>query len=220
MHLDQDTAPLAVSAACVGMALPFRAERDIRYYINGIFITPDPNGGAIIVAADGYTMAVVYDPTGRAPTGGMILPVSKGQAVMLRKGGQLLAGADGRAFITDEDGTVLWIAPATKIEGKFPDYAAVIPDPSALAPGLIGECNPAYLERIRRARAASGRHKWEDGVRWWNVARDPLRSVSVAAFAPNAVALIMPVYSQSTNSSLADHLPPSLRARGNPQEAA
>jgi hypothetical protein len=220
MRFDKDTAPLAVSATCVGMALPFRAVRDPRFYLKGIYIAPDSQGGAVIVATDGATLAVVYDPDGRAPDGGMILPIGKERAAMLRKRGHVFADSEGRAVITAENGAILWIAPTLKIEGKFPDYTAIIPAASELAPGLIAECNPIYLDRIRRAREACGQRKHAYGVSWWHVVKNPLRSVSVAAYAPNAVAIIMPIQPRCTNSTVDEFLPPSLRTRGKQQEAA
>ncbi len=219
MNFDPTTAPLAVSAACVGMVLPFRAVGDMRYYLNGIYITPEPEGGAIVVATDGHTMGIAYDPDGYAPKGGMILPIGRGQASLLRKGGNVHADSEGRAYITDLAGRITWISPDPKIDGNFPDFAAVVPDPHTLSPGLICECNPVYLDRIRRAREASGRSRYASGVRWWHVTDAPTTTVAMAAIASNAIALVMPLAGGDT-SPASEYLPPSLRRARTKAEAA
>ena len=55
-----------VSADLVARASLCRSWEDTRYYLNGIRIQPAKNGGVIIVATDGHTLAALYDPAGYA----------------------------------------------------------------------------------------------------------------------------------------------------------
>lgn len=46
-------------------ALPqFKADNDIRYYLNGVYVEPIEGGGALIVATNGHAMGVWRDMTG------------------------------------------------------------------------------------------------------------------------------------------------------------
>lgn len=220
MNFNQHETPLAVSAECVGMALPFRAERDVRFYLNGIYIAPDPSGGAVIVATDNKAMAVVYDEDGRAPVGGMILPIGRGQASVLRKGGRLFADAEGRAFVTNASDAIVWIAADLKVQGDYPDFSRVLPPPDSLEPGLLSTCNPVLLDRIRRAREAQARSKYSAGTRWWHQKSDPYHGASVASIADNAIAVVMPLRDGEWQCDAADYYPPSLRGTSKHLEAA
>lgn len=39
----------------------FKAKRDIRYYLNGVHVTPHKDGGAVLVATNGHMMMVIRD---------------------------------------------------------------------------------------------------------------------------------------------------------------
>ncbi len=51
------------SAKYLPALMKFMAKKDIRYYLMGIHIEPDPKGGAILVATDGHRMLVIKDKT-------------------------------------------------------------------------------------------------------------------------------------------------------------
>lgn len=51
-----------VNAKYFAAATVFMAEKDVRYYLCGVCIQPHPEGGAAIVATNGYAMFVIRDP--------------------------------------------------------------------------------------------------------------------------------------------------------------
>lgn len=46
---------------------------ETRYYLNGIFIQPDPDGGVFITATNGHTLMSFHDPEGSAPEKGLLV---------------------------------------------------------------------------------------------------------------------------------------------------
>lgn len=67
---------LRFQAKYLPLVAPFMADRDIRYYLNGIYVTPWHNG-VLIAATDGHVLGMVYDERGHADRP-VILEVSKG----------------------------------------------------------------------------------------------------------------------------------------------
>lgn len=66
---------IRVDAKKFAAACNFISREKTRYYLNGVHIEPHVNGGVLMVATDGHTLAAVYDPTGIAD-GPHICPVS------------------------------------------------------------------------------------------------------------------------------------------------
>jgi hypothetical protein len=149
--LNPSSARIRVEGHRVAMALPFRAYEDVRFHLNGICIQPAIEGGANILATDGHALACIRDVGGRCDRA-TILPIGKGQATLLRKGGFLLVEDSGVCWISDADGIPLWISPASEIDGKFPDVTSVLRPLDEYREGLVGAFNPELLDRIRRCR--------------------------------------------------------------------
>lgn len=125
LTLTPGNALIRVEAARILMALPFRAYQDVRYYFNGVCIQPATDGGANILATDGYAMACIRDIGGRCG-GPAILPIGKAQKPQLRKGGHVLLDPSGVCYITDAQDEPIWIAPTGVIDGKFPDLTSIL----------------------------------------------------------------------------------------------
>lgn len=136
---DNKATSVTVSASLLRAALTFAGTRDVRYYLNGVLVEPMPDGnGVLLIATDGHRLAVLHDPAGNADGWAI---VARHKLPTLRKadaGG--LATFDG-ARGTYPGGTSL---PVEFIDGRFPDWRAVIPNVTAesLAPGSF---NAAYL---------------------------------------------------------------------------
>jgi hypothetical protein len=206
MNLQPDTARIRVEAARVAMAIPFRATSDIRYYLNGIAIQPEVSGGANVLASDGHTAICVHDVGGRADRA-TILPLNKQQLPFLKKGGHVLVNDEGRAWITDADGVVLWISPTTEIEGKFPDIRSVVGPFDSYAPGLVGSFNPQLIDRIRKVY--SGRAKYK-GVRFFH-RESSEGTAALCALGRDGFVLVMPMRDEDPVHALEHALPPSFR---------
>lgn len=135
-----------------------------RWYLNGVYVEPRPEGGAYLVATDGWILACIYDPTAVA---------TKGEILSLDKAGLAACKPKrddaSRRAVLDASGSVMVRARSTihgapetavlagaRVEGTFPDWRR------ALAPALpegvdTTAAEPAYrsidLERLGRIGA-------------------------------------------------------------------
>jgi len=209
-----DTYHLSVSAALVLSTLPFRASNDVRYYLNGVCVQKEPNGGALVMATDGSALVVFHDEDGVAPLE-TILPISKREAVYLRKGGHVRANSDGLVWITDADGRAIWISPEAPIDGKFPNFRPLFSYVSKYTDGLVGNFNPSLLERVRQAAPKRPRGIPVD-VSFFHNPERPNNSAALATIGDNGIALIMPMYRSTPLRSLVERLPASLRSTATP----
>lgn len=133
------SARVTVSAALLRAALAFAGNKDVRYYLNGVYVEPAPDGcGVRLVATDGHRMAVLFDADGSADAPA-IIERHKVPAIP-RKCGETLATFDGDRA-TYPGGVSL---PVAYIDGRFPNWQAVIPNPDAMN-GKPAAINPEYL---------------------------------------------------------------------------
>jgi DNA polymerase-3 subunit beta len=125
---------------------------DIRYYLNGIYVEARANETRL-VATDGHRLGVVRIrtecnndvPDGQAVT--LIVPNSVIERLRVSRTSpdevEIGWTDDGRAYVSHDDVRITF----TPLEGKFPDYRAVIPaEPS----GLASQFNPAYLVDFKK----------------------------------------------------------------------
>lgn len=141
-------------------ALIFAADKDIRYYLNGVMLQVGECGDCRLVATDGHRLAVlaVGDHPGATP-GEYIIPRDALKAVKRASRANSAAVAvqidGGRVMIAD--GADI-IAGGLLIDGTFPDWQRVCPDPDTMS-GERGEYRAEYLADIGRALAEFG-DKW------------------------------------------------------------
>ncbi len=57
---------IKTKARYLAALIPFIAEEENRYYLNGINVKPMPEGGIRIAATDGHALGVIYDADGEA----------------------------------------------------------------------------------------------------------------------------------------------------------
>lgn len=142
-----------VNAKALAAATLFQARLDVRYYLNGVLITPHPECGVNIVATDGHRMVVVTDSTGTCQQD-MILKVEPAsvskmkQAAMkevevLKENNEVFCKVTGQT-----KGGVLTkhISYAEIIDGRFPDWKAVIKDKLPDQPARFAQVNSTYLK--------------------------------------------------------------------------
>jgi DNA polymerase III beta subunit, central domain len=130
---------------------PFRADRDIRYYLDGVYAEPHPEGGAVLVATNGHVMAMIlsHNAIVQQPC---IVKWTKGLDAAARKGQK--NSPDARLQIETERGNSRIMAPgetyiepgSATIDGRYPEWRKVIPQ--NLAPGLPGCLQSKYLDLI------------------------------------------------------------------------
>lgn len=141
----------------------FRAVKDIRYYLNGVYLETRPLG-ARLVAIDGYTMGVGRI-AGSFPVARVIIPESL--VKLVKSGGRnpktVDLEFDETPFTYDNDTfqprTVTLCTygntmSAPEVEGKYPDWRQVCP--STPASGECGQFQAEYLLRCDKASQILG----------------------------------------------------------------
>lgn len=212
LTLTPGNARIRVEAARVLMALPFRAYEDVRYYFNGVCIQPAKDGGANILATDGYAMACIRDIGGRCEEAA-ILPIGKAQKPLLRKGGHVLLDPSGVCYITDAQDAPIWIAPTGVIDGKFPDLKSILHPLDEYAEGLVGVFNPEFLDRVRQCRPAKRRPA---GVQFfhWQKSRN---SGALCSLGEDGFVIVMGMRSDPDDQALQRSVPSDYRGLSRPK---
>lgn len=178
--------------------LPFRAEADVRYYLNGILISPYKDG-ALLVATNGHMLAAVESKESHTDVD-RILDIPSDFARVIRdearNSGRKLVIEDekARSIITDVTGTREKFVKAGKpfIDGKYPDWKPVVPKVEGLKPGLVSPLNAKYLAILKRALP---NHMTHQGVWFWHQEKNPQDGAVVARMssASNLIIVIMPM---------------------------
>jgi hypothetical protein len=146
----------------------FAAVKDVRYYLNGAFITKHPDQGVLLMATDGATAVIIHDPEGET-NGDHIFPLSKamvsaskkrhagiipeaveviGQAAHVRLFKKDLAYDPA---ITSMD---IHVEHCRVIDGEYPHMVRIVPagDPE---PSVIA-INPNYMARLAKVSKHMG----------------------------------------------------------------
>ena len=150
----------------------FIGRLDVRYYLNGVRIEPHPIKGAILVATDGHTMAVIHDPDGWCAEGIIVGDISKALIAACKRQGarRKLFTKPEKLWICDGGAVVMASADATPpdspfnprslhtsrieiIDGKYPDWLSVVPAERKTRKGPLPLVNPDYLVRMHNALA-------------------------------------------------------------------
>jgi hypothetical protein len=190
----------------------FMATGDIRYYLNGIRIEPAPQGGVYIIGCDGHCLAIIHDKDGTI-TGsqGVILRVSPGLlqackapgrelrdlggANVIITGSRVSVAADFKQEFTDLE--VFVQAGQPWIEGKYPDYARVLPNFDKLEPGFSTQVNSDYLARFSRLKPDGG-DKFA-GLQFWQekceFGSNPVLVQHIGI--PEFMAIVMPIHTST-----------------------
>lgn len=156
MELNASSARVRVDAAKLAQVLPYAADSDVRYYLVGVCIRPDPRGGVLVMATDGHALYCVRDPSGSADKE-TILPLSKRKhARYLKPDQQLFVGADDNIWIVDRFGLRLWVSPTGPVDGKFPKMDGIIGRLDSYKEGLHGAFRRDLLLRMLDASSRSG----------------------------------------------------------------
>ncbi|MBX9902141.1 MAG: hypothetical protein K2Y28_15295 [Burkholderiaceae bacterium] len=183
---------------------PFMAKNEIRYYLEGIYVEPHPDGGVTLVATDGKAMICIRDIKGHCDNSRII----KITPDAIRKSGAThLTGCETfctvdedtqrltiGAFYPDMSGNQLveeyYIQPnKCFIEGKFPDWRKILPDFDGLTEKIDSAMN---LNLIRNLIQMGLSKMGFNAVRFWGSGTN---GVVVVQFEnhPEVVALIMPM---------------------------
>lgn len=118
---------LNVHAKAIAAAAICAAKDDVRYYLNGVYFEPCDTGGVHVVATDGHRMLHILDPDGtcNAP----VILAFDPQAVTKMKQARaerVKVSARDDEVIAELTG-IKHISYATRIDGTYPKWRAVVP---------------------------------------------------------------------------------------------
>lgn len=135
-----------INAVAVKMVFPFAAQKDIRFYLNGINIRPLEDGSVMVVATDGHRYVVVRDPHGFAERE-LIIALSKDALKFADSAKHTLdVMSNGNAMISGDVAQPLFIQPGNSIiDAKFPRIERVA-STIGYKEGITGAVNPRYLQ--------------------------------------------------------------------------
>lgn len=194
----------------------FKADNDIRYYLNGVYVAPMPpeaGGGVIGAATNGHVMGMWHDKEGHV-TRPAILRISKqlaracasketrGQQTTLVLTDNRLACMCGPEELYIQPNEYRdpaskpkkgWDREPWEVAGDFPDLGRVVPSPSEATIGMTGAVSAGYLGLIANA-IPKGLSKLGTGVTIRQVHQDGQNLVLFDRL-PEALAIIMPMRS-------------------------
>jgi len=141
--------PLAnVDANMFRAAYVCASREETRYYLNGVYIEPHKNGGALLIAADGHRMIVIHDESAFCSEP-CIVGLSKAGLDACRpvkdvkpdvKVPRLVVSEDGSAYVEGQ-----WRSPGkVTIDGTFPDWRRVVPFEAKWS-GAVASFNPKLI---------------------------------------------------------------------------
>lgn len=147
---------MKLSADAVRLALAFAATSDIRYYLNGAYVEPHPNGGAAITGCDGHLVLQVHDrDASNVET--MIISLEKATRAALTPGRFVQTEFEpGRVAVVDSDGIPKHLqVGAYKVEAKYPDIKPILGERENWQAGISGTFNVQYIADATIAVAAA-----------------------------------------------------------------
>ncbi len=143
-----------VPAIDLAAVVPFRAHQDVRYYLDGVFVEPVPEGGCMIVATEGHMLAAIHSLAACADQP-RVLRIEEGLENALRDNPE--ANHDREIVVSDEKGRVTLHEHGTEtfiqvgppfIDGRYPDWRKPIPPVEHLKPGAPAALQALYLARL------------------------------------------------------------------------
>ena len=139
-----------LNANTLAALYPFTAVKDVRYYLGGVYIEPNKTEGITAVATNGHVILAVNDTAGtcEAP---VIISFESTLVTQMKKHNA------GLATITrispDLPGVTISLesgfsGPGTIIDGRYPDYQAVMPGELASEPAAYVAYDPQYISKF------------------------------------------------------------------------
>lgn len=144
---------ILLNAAHMKAAAYCAADKDIRYYLNGVLVETTPTEQRI-VATDGHCAAVLRQKLEQPALPEVIIPNATIKLALGTKSATLALRFDAGAWS-------LGGVPFVPVDGKFPDYRRIIP---TQATGEAAQFNVDLLAKFTKAAKALG-HKGPPIVR-------------------------------------------------------
>jgi hypothetical protein len=158
----------------------FAAKNDVRFYLEGVYIAPHPQGGVLIVATDGHCMGLMHDPDGfanapiilRSPDGDFL------KALKARDMKPYTGSRESKTWISERCSVVTYSGNSAPpelfgcdvlatvkselVDGKFPDIVRVIAMYKPSDEKTLPFMNVALIDRFTKAASILGKNdkKW------------------------------------------------------------
>lgn len=223
----------------------FAADRDVRYYLNGVFIEPHPEKGVLIVATDGHRLGMIHDPSGFTDRPIIVGSISKALAAACSARGSKKAGTEpttlyicadvpygcGGAIVQTGDtctGDVDPFSPFTThmskieiIDAKYPDYRRIIPtkeDRTERFPCV----NAGYIATFSQAANILTRNKYDSALELFSTGSNTsvVARIKSADIVDRFVGLVMPMRSDAPSSILPAWMMPKEEPKAEPTPEA
>lgn len=164
-----------INAICARIAATCMARMDIRYYLNGLYVEPRPEGGVVIVGTDGHRLCAVIDKDGEA-SGPVILrvqdmvqhlPKPKDTEKFLdgvpgKKLTLVLEELRGKPVLVLQDtmNRMLRLSGEALVEGKFPEWRRSVLNMewAALKQQCLNLYQPHYVHETASLLDSRGRY--------------------------------------------------------------
>lgn len=163
---------VSVPVSDLKRVLPFKGEDDIRYYLNGVLVTPYQDH-ALLVATNGHWLAVYESADAHTDTPRILDLTTRfvrqisdldyesewrdedGEPIRHPQVKRTLsvASEQDRLVISESDIEVLVKPGKPFIDGKFPEWTRVLPNPAVLTRGAFTTqpVSPKYLGSVHKA---------------------------------------------------------------------
>lgn len=180
----------------------FMAQKDIRYYLNGVHVERCESGGVYIVGCDGHTMTIIHDKDGMIEgvdsviikaTHGLVAACKKAKQKIATKyvlavGSRLSVACDFNQEQTSLEEFVQ--AGNPWVEGQYPNWRKVVPDFNNLKPGILSPCiNSSYLARFSKLYKS---RMGDNGISFWQATETGAIVVQHLNI-PEMISIVMPI---------------------------
>ncbi|QHJ82353.1 MAG: hypothetical protein [Caudoviricetes sp.] len=201
------SATINVPVSIIAAAAHAMADKDIRYYLNGMMIEKSANGGVRVVATNGHHMIVIRSAKAtikQRVKSQYIIPRNMVDSIV--KAGK--KGGDVEFKISSNKSVSARIADVTfhdkLIDGRFPEWEKVIPQDDSLK-GPV-EVAPHYMESVIKAHIVLCKlegysHKYS-GLTWhMRGSEEPVMAVLGGRIDDiEALAIVMPLRNKEIKS--------------------
>lgn len=192
---------LNIKASIMAAVSQFKANQDICYYLEGVYVDPVEDG-VVIVATNGHMLCAWRDTTGKAERPAILRIGNQLKAACGGGIGKRLTIIDGRLTVLDKDGMELFVQSREKnsdksweVQGKFPGWRDVIPEAKEDEPNhSLEPVNPLYLQDFQKA-LKTGRDEVGRTAVGISLSQ-PIKGgplIVTAAEVPNFIAAVMPM---------------------------
>lgn len=145
---------IRINANLFRIAYSCVSKEETRYYLNGVFVEPHPQGGVTLTTTDGHRLLSLYDENGFADESAIIALDTKlckakrycSRFISIETGSDSATILEGMGDVYDPD---VFAPVATeykvRIDGTFPDYRRVVPSTPDMANLAAPNFNGSYV---------------------------------------------------------------------------